>query len=395
MGALITVMIFAGSALMIYNIIRYGMFVKNSRNLEQQTMRVGMLVVPLILLIFFLVGYIVVGLSGIADLMMASILLGGSIFVFLLLMVMFRIIAHIRDTDRVLAHRYEEMRTELNAMTRDSLAAFLVNLTRDEVEERAGSFLYDSDYETDVYSEMLRARTAYALDAAGKETGSTFRREELLRRYEEGHTSVSTVMLVRRKDGEAGYVRMTATLSKMPVSGDIVAFIIERPYNEEVIQQALLEDVLMDQYDRIAYLIDGKYRVIISNSGKKKGLLLPDDEDDTYESLYLNYILPAMVREEGKDKGPNPLRLSVIDKAMAERTVYDVNAPFFLDGAKRYKHVVFYRIDRASKFYLMLVSDSTSLQEEQTAQNQKLTDALAEAVTAKNASSRFFARVLI
>ena len=52
MGALITVMIFAGSALMIYNIIRYGMFVKNSRNLEQQTMRVGMLVVPLILLIF-------------------------------------------------------------------------------------------------------------------------------------------------------------------------------------------------------------------------------------------------------------------------------------------------------------------------------------------------------
>ena len=393
MGALITVMIFAGSALMIYNIIRYGMFVKNSRNLEQQTMRVGMLVVPLILLIFFLVGYIVVGLSGIADLMMASILLGGSIFVFLLLMVMFRIIAHIRDTDRVLAHRYEEMRTELNAMTRDSLAAFLVNLTRDEVEERAGSFLYDSDYETDVYSEMLRARTANALDAAGKEPGSTFRREELLRRYEEGHTSVSTVMLVRRKDGEAGYVRMTATLSKMPVSGDIVAFIIERPYNEEVIQQALLEDVLMDQYDRIAYLIDGKYRVIISNSGKKKGLLLPDDEDDTYESLYLNYILPAMVREEGKDKGPNPLRLSVIDKAMAERTVYDVNAPFFLDGAKRYKHVVFYRIDRASKFYLMLVSDSTSLQEEQAAQNRKLTDALAEAVTAKNASSRFFARV--
>ena len=150
MGALITVMIFAGSALMIYNIIRYGVFVKNSRTLEQQTMRMGMLVVPLILLVFFLVGYIVVGLSGIADLMMASILLGGSIFVFLLLMVMFGIISHIRDTDRVLAHRYEEMRTELNAITRDSLAAFLVNLTRDEVEERAGSFLYDSDYETDV-----------------------------------------------------------------------------------------------------------------------------------------------------------------------------------------------------------------------------------------------------
>ena len=394
MRALIMVMIFAGSALMVYNIIRYGIFVRNSRNLEQQTMRLGLLAVPLVLLVFFLVGYIVVGISGIADLMMAAILFGGSIFVFLLLMVMFNIIRHIRDTDRVLAHRYEEMRTELNAMTQDFLAAFLVNLTKDEVEERAGAYLYDSDYEHDVYSELLRSRAGNVLDAAyaGPEN-SVFRREELLRRYGEGQTSVSEVMLVRRKDGEAGYVRFSATLSKMPVSGDIIAFITEMPYNEEVIRQTLLEDVLMDQYDRIAYLIDGKYRVVISNAGKKSGLLLPDDEDDTYESLYLNYILPTMVRDGEKTAGPNPLRLSVIDKALAESKVYDVNAPFLIDGTKRYKHVVFYRIDKDSKFYLMLISDATSVQEEQTAQNQRLSDALEEAVSAKEASSRFFARV--
>ena len=394
MRALITVLIFAGSALMVFNIIRYTVFLRDSKKLEQQSMKFGVLTIPLLLLIFFLVGYVVLGFAGIADLLMALIMFGGSVFVFMLLMVMFAIIRHIRDTDRVLANRYEEMRTELNAMTKDSLAAFLVNLTKDEVEERTGEYLYDSDYAHDVYSELLHARAEYLIDASGEGAGhSAFRREELLRLYSEGQTSVSEVLLVRRKNGEAGYVNLSATLSKMPVSGDVVAFIIERPYNEEVIRKALLESVLMDQYDRIAYLIDGEYRVIISNAGKKAGLLLPDDEDDTYESLYLNYILPAMVREGDTASGPNPLRLSVIDKALAEEEVYDVNAPFFLDGAKRYKNVVFYRIDKASKFYLMLVSDSTRVQEEQTAQNQRLSDALAEAVQARNARSDFFARV--
>ncbi len=394
MRLLIYIMIVAGSGLMVYNIIRYGTFVKNTRDLSAQSTKSGMLIVPLLLLVFFLIGYVAVGVSGVANLLMASILLGGSIFVFLLLMVMFSIIRHLRDTDQVLSHRYEEMRAELAALTRDSLAAFLVNLTRDEVEDRGGEYLYDSDYATDVYSELLRARAEYVLesDYAGAEQ-SIFRREELLRRYQEGQTSVSRVLLVRRRDGEACYVRFEATLSKMPVTGDVVAFIVENPCNEAVVQRTLLEDVLMDQYDRIAYLVDGKYRVIISNAGKKAGLLLPDDEEDTYESLYLNNILPAMIREGEAAAGPNPLRLSVIDKALAGNRVYDVNAPFFLDGQKRYKHIVFYRIDKASKFYLMLVSDSTSIQEEQAAGNRRLTDALAEAVRAKNARSSFFARV--
>ena len=77
-------------------------------------------------------------------------------------------------------------------MTQDFLAAFLVNLTKDEVEDRAGAYLYDSDYEHDIYSELLLARAGNVLDAnqAGPED-SVFRRDELLRRYGEGQTAVS------------------------------------------------------------------------------------------------------------------------------------------------------------------------------------------------------------
>lgn len=393
MRIVINVMIFAGSALMVYNILRYGMFVRDSRQLEQSNRKIGVLIVPLLLLIFFLIGYVVVGLSGIADLMVAGILFGGSVFVFLLLTVMFSIISHIRSTDQLLTARYEEMKAELHRLTEDSLAAFLVNLTADRILEREGEYLYDSDYQYDSYSEMLAARGDYVIDPnfAGSER-SLFRREELLRRYQEGQTDVSEVMLVRRKDGEAAYVRFEATLSAMPVSNDVVAFITERPDNEEIIHQALLKQVLMDQYDRIAYLVDGKYHVVISNVGKKTGLLFPDDEDDSYESLYFNYILPAQPKGR-KTEGPNPLRLSVIDKALSENGVYVVDAPFILEGQERYKRISFYCIEPSVKFYLMLVSDSTAIQEEQRAQNQRLSELLEEAVRSNQARTLFFTRV--
>ncbi|MBR4157677.1 MAG: response regulator [Oscillospiraceae bacterium] len=393
MRLIINLMIFAGSALMVYNILRYGLFVRDSQRLEQINRKLGLLVVPLLLLIFFLVGYIVVGLSRIADLMIAGILFGGSVFVFLLLMVMFSIIDRLRSTDKVLSTRYEEMQTELHALTKGASAVFLVNLTADRILERAGDYLYDTDIQFDTYSEMLKARSENVIETGNKGTEeSLFGREALLRCYQEGQTSVSERLLVRRRDGETVYVRLEASLSTMPVSNDVIAFITELPNNEEIVRKALMEDVLMDQYDWIAYLIDGKYRVVISNAGKKKGLLFPDDEEDSYESLYLNYILPAQAKGR-RTEGPNPLRLSVIDKALAGNRVYEVDAPFFLEGEERYKHISFYRIDSKVKFYLMLVSDSTAIQEEQRAQNQKLSDLLDEALQASQSRTRFFSRV--
>ncbi|MDO4845887.1 MAG: hypothetical protein Q3977_04655, partial [Oscillospiraceae bacterium] len=105
MRLLIDLMVYLGSALMVYNIIRYGAFVKTSLSLESGNSKNGMLIVPLGLLIFFLVGYLVVGFTGVADLMIASILFGGSVFVFLLLSVMYSIVGRIRETDKILSAR--------------------------------------------------------------------------------------------------------------------------------------------------------------------------------------------------------------------------------------------------------------------------------------------------
>jgi len=395
MRLLIYLMIVLGSALMVYNIIRYGMFVRSSDALEHGSRRSGLLIVPLLLLIFFLVGYIVVGISGAADIMVAAILFGGSVFVFLLLWVMFAIVGRIRDTEQVLAARYEDMKEELSALTEDSLAVFRVDLTRDEVEERAGVSLSELDNTLERYSELLAVRSARLVEP---EQAAAFRnlfhRDELLRRYQAGQTRVEQVAMVRREGEAPAFVQVEAMLTEKPVTGDVVAFINERPYNEEMVQRTLLEQVLTEQYDRIAYLIDGRYRVLISNDGKKGGLLLPADKESTYEELYLNYILPAMPKDRDKSLDrQNPLRLSRIDEALASEPVYNVNAPFVIDGETRYKHFLFCRVNRAAKFYLMLLADSTALQEEQTRRARELSDALAEAVRANQARVRFFTNV--
>ena len=114
---------------------------------------------------------------------------------------------------------------------------------------------------------------------------------------------------------------------------------------------------MMDQYDRIAYLVDGAYHELTSNEGKKEGLLFHSGSEDSYESLYLNYILPSMVWD--KRSGTNPLRLSVIDKALESAEVYRVDEAFVIDGELKHKRLDFYRVDRSAKFYLMLVSDTT------------------------------------
>ncbi len=372
-------MIFAGSALMVYNIARYGAFVRKMNDLEEHSRMRGLLIVPLLLLIFFLVGYIVVGLSRFATLMMAGVLLGGSIFVFIILYVMFRIIARMRETDEILSSRYEEMKDELDELTKDSLAVFRVNLTRDEIEELAGTELYESDLRAVTYTEMIEGRNSNVVDPNYHETNrALFTRDGLIKHYESGQTKASEVLLVRRKNGETGFVCLEANLTKMAVSGDIVAFITERPFDEHVTRNVLLNNVLLDRFDRIAYLIDGRYRVIASNDGKKTNLLLPADAEGTYESVYLNYILPAFPKDRAKPLGrPNPLRLSVVEQALAENPVYEYNGPFVINGELRHKQISFYRIDSRAKYYVMLIADTTKAHDEAESLSKRLSEALA------------------
>ena len=391
MEYLIMAMIFAGSTLMVYNIVRYFLFLKKNNDLDDKSGNRLLLIVPLMLLVFFLIGYIVIGITRVANIMMASILLGGSIFVFLFLSVMLKIVGHVRNTEQLLANRYEGLKNEISEFTKDAFCSLIVNLSTDEIEDFIGEYLYGNDDKTDSYSAYLELRCNSVISDNKESLCTLMNNDSLIKHFLDGNRSVSVVTLIKMKDGAPCIVKIDATMTKKPVSDDIVAFIVERPYSDEIIKQTLFEKVLMDEYDKIACITNGNYRVLISN--KKEGLLL-SDEPDSYESIYYNSILPSFAKDALPKNGiPNPLRLSVIESELKEKGVYIVNAPFMIGDKRHYKKFVFYLIDEKAKLYLMLLSDSTEYQEEQEKMNKELSNALAKAVKSNEERIRFFSNV--
>ena len=118
-------MAFLGAALMAWNVYRYIRFsrdVSATGSLKQET---RILNLPILLLVLFLCGYLAVGFFGKPDIIMASILFGGSIFVFVMLLLVQRI------TDRI--QQNEHMRAEMEALKKSSEAKtrFLSNMSHD------------------------------------------------------------------------------------------------------------------------------------------------------------------------------------------------------------------------------------------------------------------------
>ena len=87
-SVLILALVFLGSALMVVNIILYVKFEQYIRHMWGSKTQIAGLYLPIVLLVLFLIGYVVVGLFGRPDIVMASILFGGSIFVFIIIKVL-------------------------------------------------------------------------------------------------------------------------------------------------------------------------------------------------------------------------------------------------------------------------------------------------------------------
>lgn len=133
-------MVFLGAALMIYNIygfIRFAVFVRGQKSWKRNAL---ILYIPIILLVFFFLGYVAVGAFGKPDLITAGILFGGSVFVFIIYKLLNSITNQIMENERLeseltaieesdrmktafLSTMSHEMRTPLNVlMGQDRLA---------------------------------------------------------------------------------------------------------------------------------------------------------------------------------------------------------------------------------------------------------------------------------
>ena len=133
-------MVYAGSALMVFNIFRYLSYSRELQRKEKWGKERRILQIPIILLVLFLFGYLAIGIIGKPDLIISSILFGGSVFVFIIFGLLRRITSRIQENERLeadlraaeeanrvknnfLSSMSHEMRTPLNAiMGLDALA---------------------------------------------------------------------------------------------------------------------------------------------------------------------------------------------------------------------------------------------------------------------------------
>ena len=94
MDMLISALIILGSILMVANIVRYFLFLKNTLDVLSTGSRRDYIwkTIAAILLVFFLLGYLFCVFWGDPDLVMALILFGGSIFVAIVLTLMFNLL---------------------------------------------------------------------------------------------------------------------------------------------------------------------------------------------------------------------------------------------------------------------------------------------------------------
>ena len=94
-------MVFGGAALMAYNIYRYVKFSRLIRSHGNWDRESRIFNIPIFLLILFLVGYLAVGVFGHPDFVVAGILFGGSIFVFVMLLLIQRAVDRIQENERL------------------------------------------------------------------------------------------------------------------------------------------------------------------------------------------------------------------------------------------------------------------------------------------------------
>ena len=105
---LIYVLIYAGSALMVYNIYGFISFVRYIRGLNSKDNENQFLYLPIILLVGFLAGYLMVGFFGKPDFIVAGILFGGSVFVYLIYRYLWRVTQWVIDNNKLNAELQAE-----------------------------------------------------------------------------------------------------------------------------------------------------------------------------------------------------------------------------------------------------------------------------------------------
>ena len=298
----------------------------------------------------------------------------------------------LKEYEERLKSVYVSLGNSFYQVTPQTLALIRVNLTRNIIEETRGRDLYACDSTVYPYSESIKMRAEnYPLAPERTRFLEIFDRNRLSDGYLAGKVSASMTVYSRRPDGRMCFVEYAAIMTRHPLSGEMIAFITEQECNDEKVRQILMDKILVRQFDMVAYLINCQYGVTIGDAARiTKGSIFPLTRHGDYEYYLNNQVIPVLYgSDDEKNDMTRALSLESIRQEVRKQEPYTVNIACQIDGEIYYKRFNFYMIDPEADFYIILKSDTTEIQREQSARNEQLKSALEEAKQASVAKTAF------
>ena len=303
-------------------------------------------------------------------------------------------------TSRIYAQRLKTSYTAIGdnfyRENENTLGMFRVNLSRDIIEDMKGRDLFGTDSTVRPYSEVMRLRAVnYPIKQEQETLLDTFNVNKLMYSYLQGKTQFNEYLFSRRKDGRYCYVNFVVMLTRHPVTSEIIAFIAESKASREKVEDALLDKILARQFDMVAYIVNGKYGVVLGDAKLiGKGSIFPILRNGDYNEYLASQVIPVLSGDDEQKKVmENALRIETIEKNVSADKPYIVNIACDIEGETYYKRLDFYNIDPKAAFYILLKSDTTEIQRKQIEQNNRLREALKEAKAASVAKTAFLSRM--
>ncbi|MBR0253274.1 MAG: response regulator [Synergistaceae bacterium] len=308
-------------------------------------------------------------------------------------------ITKFKDYEDKIRTSYDSIGQNFYHQDKFTLGMFRADLTLDLLEEIRGKDLFKSDSEQKVYSEMLNLRSkSYINFIERRKFLETFNVDSLLDAYVKGKIGTKMTLLSRRQNGNICYVEISATMTRNPFNGHVVAFITERECNNSKVYQTIVDKILVRQFEMIAYMAIGRYRVTVSEN-LPEGSIIPKTNHNTFNSYIHEEIIPILHgTEEQINSMAHALEPDSIAFGTQKNALYEVNIACEIDHKIFNKQFNFYAVNPG--FYIILVSDTTRLHREQQERSEQLEEALElakaamqQARRANSAKSEFLANM--
>ena len=269
---------------------------------------------------------------------------------------------------------YSSLGESFHQTNDDLLARVRANLTENFVEESNGTSNFIPEGSQKSYTDYLEIRSSYLPIAEERQIFlDTFSIDALTKSYMDGVVAVSKVLYSRLPNNAVFYVKITANVTRHPMSGNLIVFITEESNNPEKLATTINGKILAKQFDLVAYIARDIYDVAIGDASMiAHGNLFPRVKHGSYREYLETQIIPALPEDEAyRQRIREAMDLKTVFEMFKIKEPYSVDIEVDMEDGHFYKRFDFYSVDPESEYCIVLKTDTTEVRLEQLEQEER------------------------